>query len=375
MKNYFKKFCLMFVMVFTVISVGLIQNGTMASAATKYDAKTLDTGIYWFGKGNVSQKFVSGESNKYFDSSKPTVIYIHGWQKDKTEKLYREIFNPSHNDSSYGADVDTVNYWVDKGWNIGIFYWNQLSDESEVKDAEAKIWTTSGSKGMRWRKVDGSYNSINVPTVSAAQLFVDDYVKAMKNFSGSEIRLAGHSLGSQMVINGGMLISNLVDSGTISSNILPDRICLLDPFWSKGEKSYLGNKWTGEVSRNYVTSLKTKGVVFEQYKSSNINDLWIGDSNDGMKQLTAFIDVYPDYTGLINQASKHGASRDLYFYSMGFDAPAEMVNGVDTGNDAGYAPTSTSRILEMMNSKYKWTQNAGKSTNTPADDNFNKTSK
>ena len=320
-----KKLLLFFFSLFLFAS-GLIIN---ANAATTYDGKTLDTGIYWFGPGNVSEKYVSGVNNKYFSSSKPTVIYIHGWQKDTTASLFRECFNPYKNDSSCGANVDSASYWINKGWNVGIFYWNQLADESEVKDAEAKIWTTSGSKGMRWRMVDGTYNSTNVPNVSAAQLFVNDYESCMKGFSGSEIRFAGHSLGNQMVTNGAKLISDRVDAGKIASNLRPNRVCLLDPFWSTGNKTYLNNQYTGAVCRTYVTALKTKGVVFEQYKSSNINDLLIGDSNDEMKQLTAFIDVYPDYTGLTNQAGKHGASRDLYFYSMGFDAPAEMLNGVD----------------------------------------------
>ena len=332
--------------------------------AAVYDRNSLDTGIYWFGKGNVSQKFVEGEYNPYFNPSKPTIIYIHGWEKDSTKTLYRETFNPNKNDST-GANVNSADYWINKGWNIGIFYWNQLSDEFEVKDAEAKIWSTSGPKAMRWRKKDGSYVTSGTPSVSAAELFVQAYSAAMRNYSGSEIRICGHSLGNQMAINGTMLISNGIDRGTIPSKLLPNRVALLDPFYSKGGKSFLGNRWTGEVCRDYVTRLKQKNVVFEQYKSSNINDLWVGDSNDEMKKLTAFIDLYPDYTGFTNQGAKHGASRDLYFYSMAFNPPAD-----NKGNVGGYASTSTSRIKEMMNSPFKWIQDGGKNTNTPADDTF-----
>ena len=41
--------------------------------------------------------------------------------------------------------------WKADGWNVAIFYWNQMADEDEVKDAEAKIWSTNGPKGMRYR--------------------------------------------------------------------------------------------------------------------------------------------------------------------------------------------------------------------------------
>lgn len=341
-----------------------------APAAAAYDGQTLDTGIYWFGSGNVSQKFITGQSNSYFNASKPTVIYIHGWQNGTTASLFRETFNPKRNDPTNGPDVNTVDYWVAKGWNVGIFYWNQLADESEVKDAEAKIWSTSGTQGMRWRKKDGTYSTSGAPTVSAAQLFVNTYKQAMQGFTGSEVRLAGHSLGSQMVTNSAKLISDQVDSGTMSSNLRPKRVALLDPFWSKDGKSYLGGSWTGEVCRQYVTQLKTKGVVFEQYKSSAITDVGIGDSNSGMLQLTAFAELKPWYVSALDQAGKHGAARDWYFYSMGSAAPAETKNGVSTGLTGPSAATATTRIQTMMNSSNRWYQNAGQNTENPADDKF-----
>lgn len=342
-----------------------------ANAQTTYDGNSLDVGIYWYGKGNLSEKFIEGQSNTYFNPSKPTMIYIHGWQKDQTKTLHRETLNPIKNNSSKeNADVNCADYWIDKGWNIGIFYWNQLADESTVNDAEAKIWSINGSKKMRWRKRDSSYVEDNTPQVSVSELFIQQYVQAMKNFSGSEIRIAGHSLGNQIAINATYLISNLADKGQIKQKLVPNRVALLDPFYTKYSKSYLNNKWVGQVCREYVKSLKNKGIVFEEYKSSNINDFWIGDSNEGMKQLTAFVDVYPDYLYVSNQRARHGASRDLYFYSMAFNAPVEIENNKLTGKSAGYASTSTERIREMMNSSKKWIQKGGKKTNTPKDDTF-----
>ncbi|WP_152983717.1 cell adhesion domain-containing protein [Peribacillus muralis] len=340
------------------------------STAAAYDGQTLDTGIYWFGSGNVSQKFIAGQSNSYFGASKPTLIYIHGWQKDTTASLFRETFNPKRNDATNGPDVNTVNYWVSKGWNVGIFYWNQLADEGEVKDAEAKIWTSSGPQGMRWRKKDGTYSTAGAPTVSAAQLFVNTYKQAMQGFTGSEVRFAGHSLGNQLVTNSAKLISDQVDGGTIATNLRPKRVALLDPFWSKDAKSYLGNKWTGELCRQYVTHLKTKGVAFEQYKSSAITDVGIGDSNNGMIQLTAFAELKPWYISATDQGGKHGAARDWYFYSMGFGAPAEIQNGAATGLTGASAATATTRIQTMMNSSNRWYQDAGQNSADPSDDKF-----
>lgn len=358
--------------IITLLFLFIFMAVPYSAYAANYDGNgtTLDASIYWFGKNNVAQKFVSGQSNQYFDPSKPTVIYIHGWQKDSTTELYRESFNPSTMDTDYGADVNSADYWVNKGWNIGIFYWNQFSDESEVKDAEAKIWSTSGSEGMRWRKADGTYETTNVPTVSAAQLFVNAYKEAMSSFSGSEIRLVGHSLGAQMVINSSKIISDEIDKGDMQSKLLPNRVALLDPFWSKSAKSYLDDQWTGAVSRTYVTALKNKGVAFEQYKTSNINDLLIGDSNDGMKKLTDYSVMDAAFIPFTNQSSKHRYARDWYFYSFGFNAPSETKDGKTTGNSASSASTETTRVESMMNSDYYWNQSEGTDTYTPSDDEF-----
>lgn len=338
--------------------------------ASTYDGKTLDASIYWFGKGNVSQKFIDGQANPYFDPKKPTIIYIHGWQDGAYKTLHRESFNPSKMNKDYGLDVNSADYWIDAGWNIGIFYWNQFSDETFVNDAEAKIWSPSGPKGMRWRLPDGRFQTTNVPNESAAQLFVDNYKEAMKGFSGSEIRFAGHSLGNQMVINGAEIISSMVDEGQLPANLRPNRVALLDPYWSSGAKSYLNNKWTGAVCRDYVTNLKSKGVVFEQYKTSNVDDFIVGDRNENMKKLTDYIEINTKFIPIYNIKAKHGYGRDWYFYSYAFNSPSEMKNGEITGHIASSAKTSTSRIREIMNSNYFLEQVRGESTYTPVDDVF-----
>ncbi len=109
------------------LCVGLF--GFARPAAAAYDPNVLDYGIYWFGTGNVSQKAVAGVANPYFNPSKPTVIYIHGWQNGSSQRGSRETFNYKQNDATYGIDVNAADAWISAGWNIGIFYWNQFADE------------------------------------------------------------------------------------------------------------------------------------------------------------------------------------------------------------------------------------------------------
>ena len=42
--------------------------------------RELDYGLYWFGSNNNYQKSIDGQRGAFYDPTRPTVIYIHGWQ-------------------------------------------------------------------------------------------------------------------------------------------------------------------------------------------------------------------------------------------------------------------------------------------------------
>jgi len=54
------------------------------AAADAVDYNTLDYGLYWFRDKREASKAV-GQANAYFDPTRPTVIYIHGWQNGATQ--------------------------------------------------------------------------------------------------------------------------------------------------------------------------------------------------------------------------------------------------------------------------------------------------
>lgn len=361
---------------FTVV----LPTAPQANAATCTAAwNNLDYGLYWFGLGNVSQKYVPGVANPYYNSSKPTVIYVHGWQNGSTARMSRETFNYYLNDSNYGVNVNMADAWINQGWNIGIFYWNQFADEGEVRDAEAKIWTATGPQGMRWRKCDGTYSTVGAPTRSAAELFYDAYVSALAGNTSGNLRVAGHSLGSQMATRLTQLVSDKIAAGSISASLLPKRVALLDPFFSKDGKTFLGGAWVGEKIRQFVSGLSAKGVAFEQYKSSGITDVGVGDSNTQLEYMTAFERLKPWWVPWYDLGGKHVAAYNWYFWSFASNAPAEFQNGAATGNVAASAKTSNTRIREMMTiaaQGYEWNQqDGGAYTQNPSDDKFDKVKK
>ena len=342
--------------------VASAATGLLANAFDRAVFDNLDHGIYWHQNATTVQKAVGSNANAYFNTAAPTAIYIHGWQNGSTQNLSRETF--IRPDS--GSNVDLSAPWKAAGWNMGIFYWNQFADEGEVKDAEAKIWTAGGPKQMRWRKADGSYVNSGI-TQTAPQLFVQQYKDAMKYYSGNDIRLMGHSLGSQMVIVSAKLISDAIDRGEMPAKLLPKRIALLDPAFLADGRPYLGGAWTGEVARSYVDHLKARGVIFEALRSSgSTSNGFIGDANNGLLVKTALRELKPWYFGMFDFGGKHGAA--VWHYLWEFNtSPAAIVG------EAGHAPsaaTSNARTRDLMNSTRKYGHDQGAWTKTPADDTY-----
>jgi len=322
----------------------------------------LDYGLYWFGYGDTWQKAVPGQSNAYFGTSKPTVIYIHGWQNGATARKDRETFN---REGAGGPSLDLATAWLNAGYNVGVLYWNQFADEGEVTDAEAKIWSSSGPRAMRWRNAAGVYST--GPTQSASDLLFKSYKDNMASYTGSNIRILGHSLGNQMAIVLSKKISDAVTAGTLNSKLLPKRVALLDPFYSNNAKSWLGNQWTGAVCRSYVSELKGKGVIFEAYRSSAVTStIFVGDENTGLMNMTAFSELKPWYFNATQITEKHNAAVWHYLWSFSFNPP--VVTG--TSNQAASAKTADSRIATLMNGAQKLVHDQGAYTKEPSDDNF-----
>lgn len=65
-----------------------------AQTLERYNGRdNLDFGFYFYSDGKDAEKFIPGKSNRFFDPSKPTVIYIHGWERGTTSRAFRETFN------------------------------------------------------------------------------------------------------------------------------------------------------------------------------------------------------------------------------------------------------------------------------------------
>ncbi|WP_346993387.1 hypothetical protein [Alteromonas gracilis] len=327
---------------------------------------SLDYGLYWFDY-NDAKKAIAGQSNPYYSSNKKTVIYIHGWQNGSVTNRTRETLNRNR---VGGPNQDLAWYWLDRGYNVGILYWNQFADESEVKDAEAKIHATNGPRGMRWKSSNGSYSS--GPNQSVTQLLYTSLLNGLPNFTGSELRIAGHSLGNQLALTISGKLNTAVNQGSLSGAYRPDRIALLDPFYSIGSKSYLNNQWTGERSKALVDTLKAKGIAIEAYRSSPVTSTFLaGDNNASLMNSIAFSELKPWNFNWWQVAEKHGAAVTHYFWSRAF-SPLTLDR---SSTQVPSASASNSVIKTWMNKNKGVIQDSGAWSATPADDDFKEKSR
>ena len=348
----------------------------IAVSASSYNPHELSYGLYWFGTDGLYQKFAPGETNPYFDPTQPTIIFVHGWQPLLSNDLPDFDLN----------GTDTAASWIEAGWNVGIFAWNQFSDETTgmsgswfgdgpppqgVTDAEAKIWTTNGPRGMRWRDwndwLDG-YSAPPTGTPSAGELFYQTYVEALPETYTQTLRLAGHSLGNQMVVRLTKLVQEGIQKGEVSENLRPTRVALLDPYWSPEAQTYLDGDTTGGRVREYIGELLPTGTLFEWYWSSNWTTPPQGDANEALKPLVFYAEMDPVYA--TEDLDKHLAPRYLYFWSHAFPGPAPCVGEACLGMTKLLSPMSDAQLAAVMRSDYYWVQDAGQSTTTPSDDTY-----
>lgn len=370
----------------------------------------MKTGLYFHNEKNerklaydLEKDEVKSLSADYYDPSQPTLIFIHGWQngsmkdgftpsfdnpddilgdinyakilKDPNSTVYgtdytqiptRSKKKPTDDSISYGTDIYTYRNHTNKSrqsWNIAVFDWVEYADESEVKDAEAKMWATqNGFKDMRKRKSDGSYSnsselkSLGIGVGEACARSIDKFMKS--NFSGADFRIAGHSLGGQM--------STLVGKYLLDWNsVVPTRIELLDPFWSQWSKDYLNGDWTGERSRWYAQELYArKYVALTHYRSSLATSTpFVGDANDELNDTAILVNLASWWTA--DQTKKHTYVEDWYWSTFANGQTVECkVNWwgrrLSTGYHGPSGAAPTGRILEMMRQNYRWTQVEGR---------------
>ncbi len=321
-------------------------------------------GLFWFGKDDANQLALPGEDNPYYDPERSTIIFVHGWKPNQAY-THRTMIWKFEDESGQEQAVDMAAAWVDAGWNVGVFDWGPFADEPFVTDAEAKIWTTQGGKGMRWRAREGDYRTDHSIDIPISRLFYGELVQALADFRGPELRIAGHSLGNQIATAGVAELAAAIQQNQLPPEMMPGQLVLLDPYWSPVVQDYLNERSTGRAVRDLIEQkLRPSGLVISWYQSSLMTDgILVSDDNPELRPLVAIYErMDPAYCPVTDQVCRHEAAWQSYFYSFAFAPPRECTRADEeascepTGQNAASASTPVERLQEMIGSDFYYDQ-------------------
>jgi len=289
---------------------------------------SLNYGIYWFADIDHLPYCTKNKNDpQFFNANKPhTLIFVHGWLPYSVHQHKRFSFNAE--DISGPKVTDMIAPWLKgtsgdkKPWNMGVFYWNQFSDEypnktdthswmQAVNNAESKIWSAHDVVNMRWRDAQDHLILFNAGrNQTVPDLFYENYTAALKNYSG-DIRLVGASLGTQIVIATAKHIDDAVQSGILAKNLLPKQIVLLDPVITN-----IHNSAHMKALLADLLQLEKDGVVISGYRTSILGDTLLHtDDNTDLLKYTAFSQIDPCTYSIFSFMSRHTAGIWWYFLS------------------------------------------------------------
>lgn len=190
-------------------------------------------GLYWYGdSGEQDDKLISQENMpvQYYDPSKPTLIYSHGWKPegDDREELSTLAKTISKTEGASG-NVNYVKELKELGYNVA--FWDWYDYAKSLDHLQNEIWTIKSADEI----ADKYENYKAAVTVLDGRTFAGEFARSvyavMKNASDKEVVFVGHSFGGEMVTAAAYTLYKLADMGVITNtNMLPDRISLADPY-------------------------------------------------------------------------------------------------------------------------------------------------
>lgn len=319
--------------------------------------KLPDYGIYWFKAdgSTVPQESVMKACNyadakcriaekNYFDPNKPTIIFIHGWvpfsvkTKGRIDFCYQYTLAKDAKSPVY----NTLAQW--KGYNVGIFYWNQFADEFQwifpekaITEVEGKIYGVHGAHFMQWKYLDKDGNEHTcssedkdclTPKKSIIDLAFDSYQQALPKDYHQPIRITGQSLGTQVAIQ---LTAKIMQNPTLPQ---PTVLILMDPFFSPNGRFAKENNLPDSVAEynsstvSYIRQLyhqqhpnsETKFPIIV-YRTSNLSFPPLGDPAVNLMNQVDYHRVYPLFldglSGLALSGAQHYSSAFIYFATQG----------------------------------------------------------
>ena len=183
-----------------------------------------DYGLYWYDVNGGRMLSQEDMPLSYYDPSKPTVIYSHGWKVDLApEEL---VTQQSTIDATEGlsGDRDYAEELKKAGYNVGYFDWHLYA--ADLGSLQNEIWTVY-EEGVSDAPDEGSNYEAAVAALdgkSFAGEFAREVAVVMKDAKNDDLYFIGHSFGGQMVTAAAYTLSKMYDAGL---DINPDAFAYL----------------------------------------------------------------------------------------------------------------------------------------------------
>lgn len=271
--------------------------------------------------------------------------------------------------------------WIDQGWNIGSFYWTQFADEPTVEQAEDKIWPicfpvtdVCDAPSMRYKQKDGSFKTPpanSIPSVSDLmyEAIVASTVGAQPE-KGFKLRIVGQSLGGGVVVGAGYRLAAAADAGLIPGHLKPERVSMLDPFWTAAHaRDILPRMYrlrhvhnvTQDMSRTSSFSAPAGyREALQALPTSSLSVAFVWQDAKYISDQNAYL------AGAAAMTAKHMSSKAFYFLSINPKNPNQRLGPS--------ASTDDQHVKDFAVSGFYYKQTGGFDTESILDDVYEKLS-
>ena len=209
---------------------------------------TSDIGLYFFASDGTHARYSEDISSDYFDRTKPTVAFFHGWMTETFE------------DGEICENQGFFRRVLDAGYNMCSF------------DYSHHAQTLPALFNYIWMGYDDSH--------SVACRFAREYAACFKDYT-QDITFISHSFGAHTSTATAYLVAKMAEQGIVSKACLPKRMTYADPYFGditlnlfggiKGDTienlgEAIGSRSCTEVIADAMQYLSDeKGVVMDVY--------------------------------------------------------------------------------------------------------------
>ena len=293
-------------------------------------------------------------ATKYFDPSKPTLIWFHGWESTGSvgDRYLMAGADTRKVMSSY--DCNYAHELKEKGYNVGTFQFQGVED-GDTNYAK--------SLGVIYKYVVESFNKTDY---SLSYLFAVEIVKVFGESYAQDITFTGHSCGGFVSTATNYMLQAFYHAGKITNkNLIAKRMIVQDPYVDTlgdglaanamlmGTDELIGDRRKSAVVQDMMIKLhKFDNVAIDVYLGmSGASDEFINPAKSHFNEVLPHV-VITDMTGLKkwqgNIGNIHVLTRDWCWRSI----LSEKLKDQD-GNLAPSGACTNEEILSMVGNLYQ----------------------